>query len=74
MSNQTIVDVAISYEEFERVYRGEVDSVHCVDLHGKSIRFPANILQSFLTPQGVRGRFAINFDRNHKFSGITRLG
>ncbi|ARN76168.1 DUF2835 domain-containing protein [Oceanicoccus sagamiensis] len=68
-----IVDISISADEFIKHYQfsGAVVSTHSRD--GRSVRFPANILQRFITHTGVKGSFRIQFDHGGKFSGVERL-
>ena len=68
-----IVDISISANEFIKQYQfsSAVVSTHSRD--GRSVRFPANILQRFITHAGVKGSFRIQFDNNGKFSGIEKL-
>ena len=72
-SHDVIIDISISHDEYLLWYQGTVKNVytHCID--GRSVRFPAKILQPFVTHNGVRGRFMISFDEHKKFKGITRL-
>lgn len=68
-----IVDLSISPEEYLKMYQGVASSVHAHARDGRSIRFPANILQQFVTRDGIRGSFQIIFDDNMKFQAIRRL-
>ncbi|BCE01698.1 DUF2835 domain-containing protein [Marinicellulosiphila megalodicopiae] len=73
MNNQLTFNINIPYEDFEAVYRGAAKSVLANSEQGKSVRFPADILRPFLTRDGIVGRFCVQFDANHKFSGIKRM-
>ncbi|MGH1486139.1 MAG: DUF2835 family protein [Cellvibrionaceae bacterium] len=53
--------------------KGKAYSVYTRTTEGKSIRFPANILQPFVTHQGVQGVFSIQFDRDNRFIAIHSL-
>ncbi len=68
-----IVDISISADEFVKQYQyaGAVVSAYSRD--GRSVLFPANILQPFITHSGVKGSFRIQFDNSGKFSGIEAL-
>ena len=68
------LDLHISYDDFEQVYRGQVNQVFAYALDGRSIKFPANVLRPFLIHQGVHGRFCLVFDQMHKFIGIEKIG
>ncbi|MDY6799535.1 MAG: DUF2835 domain-containing protein [Pseudomonadota bacterium] len=70
---QIIVDIAISPDEWIKLYRGEATDVHTKSRDGRSVRFPARILSRFYLEDGVRGSFLIRFDDAGKFSSIERL-
>ncbi len=69
-----IVNIAISAEEFQRLYEGNVKTVYAHSIDGRSIRFPAGILRPFVLHTGVRGTFEIEFDDENRFKAIKRLG
>lgn len=68
-----IVNLAISAEEFQRLYEGSAKSVFAHSIDGRSIRFPANILRPFVLHSGIRGTFQIDFDEENRFKSIRRL-
>jgi hypothetical protein len=70
---QVVVSLTIAADEFIRLYQGSARSVYTTSIEGKKIRFPANILQPFVTRQGIKGLFAIEFGDQNKFIGIKRL-
>ena len=39
---------------------------------GRRVHFPANILQRFVSSNGVHGRFCIRFDEKGKYQAIER--
>lgn len=69
-----IVNIAISADEFQRLYEGNVKTVFAHSIDGRSIRFPAGILRPFVLHTGVRGTFEIEFDEENRFKAIKRLG
>lgn len=72
-SQQIVVDLHISAEEWLRLYRGEALNVAARSRDGRSVRFPARILQSFVAHEGIRGSFLIEFDERGKFQHISKL-
>ena len=68
-----IVQLNIDKDKYLSWYQGAVKVVSAVTTEGKSVHFPANILQPFVTHNGVAGSFAIYFDDNNKFKEIKRL-
>ena len=67
------VDIAISQDEYLLWYQGAANQVFARALDGRTVNFPASILQKFVTREGVRGRFAIEFDASNKFKSISRV-
>ncbi|KZY61089.1 hypothetical protein A3742_02830 [Oleiphilus sp. HI0071] len=70
---ELIIDLSIHREEWLRLYRGEAQIVRTKSRDGRSVQFPANILSSFTSHDGVKGSFIIQFDNNGKFHSIQRL-
>jgi len=71
--NELIVDLHISADEYQRLYRGEVASVLARARDGRRVRFPATALRPFVTWQGVKGSFRIVYGSNGKLAGISRV-
>ena len=65
--------IRIPYDEFLRVYDGSAKYVVTRSYDGRRIRFPANILRTFLTHSGINGEFVITYDANNKFQKIEKL-
>ncbi|MFT6388789.1 MAG: hypothetical protein ACJAUP_002172 [Cellvibrionaceae bacterium] len=72
MSN-VIVSLTIAADEYIKLYQGSVRSVYTQTAEGRSIRFPANILQPFVTHEGIKGHFSIEFDQENRFKKICRV-
>ncbi len=68
------VQLAISSERFQAYYEGMVEYVVATAIDGRTVKFPARVLRTFLTYQGVHGTFEITFDANMKFQRIRRVG
>lgn len=68
-----VINLAISAEEYQRIYQGAVKDVLAVSVDGRRIRFPAMILRPYVTHTGIQGRFQIIFDAQNRFAGIERL-
>ncbi len=50
-------DLEISPEEYLEYYRGVLKQVMVRCSSGETVQFPASLLQPFLLPNGIRGRF-----------------
>ena len=68
-----VVDLSISADEYIKLYQGVARDVFVYSRDGRKVRFPAGILQPFVTRKGIKGSFCISFDSDQKFSGIKRL-
>lgn len=68
-----IVDLHIPADEYLKMYQGVASSVRAMARDGRSIRFPARILQPYITREGITGSFLIYFDEEMKFRAIDRL-
>jgi hypothetical protein len=71
--SEIIVSLNIAAEEYLKLYQGVARSVFTKTREGRSIRFPANILQPFVGHEGVVGSFKIEFDNENRFKNITRI-
>ena len=71
--HQIIVDIAISPDEWIKLYQGVATDVHTTARDGRSVRFPAGILSRFYLRDGIRGSFRIVFNDQGKFESIERL-
>ncbi len=71
--SEVVISLSITADEYIKLYKGAARSVFTRTAEGRSIRFPANILQPFVTREGVRGSFVIEFDEQNKFKRIKQL-
>lgn len=68
-----VVELRITAEELLRYYRGSAKTVSATDTTGRKVRFPVNIVQPFVTRDGIDGVFEIHFDELGKFTRINKL-
>lgn len=71
--NAVIVNIYISPDEYQRWYQGSAKNVHATTVDGRSVQFPAPILRPFVTREGIRGRFRIQFDGKNRFQAIEKI-
>ena len=64
--------LSINAEEYLRLYEGSAKTVYAQSLEGASVRFPANILQPYVTHKGIHGRFVIYFDSENRFKRVEK--
>jgi len=67
------IQLNISAADFHHYYAQNVNSVITTSHTGETIRFPANVLQPFVSHSGVYGKFKITIDSNAKFKSIERV-
>lgn len=72
-ANVVHIRLVIGPDEYLRVYKGSAKNVFARDVRGRSISFPAKILQPFVTRNGIAGMFAIAFSDTGKFLSIEKL-
>lgn len=68
-----VVTLAISSQEFSKLYRGQASEVICTAKDGRTVQFPANKLRQFLTHDGIHGDFEIYFSNQNRFLKIDKL-
>jgi len=75
-AGETVIRVAlaISADEYLKMYRGTARQVIATASDGRVVRFPANRLQPFVTRSGIYGQFDLYVDAQHKLLRIERRG
>lgn len=64
----------ISPEQYLSYYQGAVRNVIATSSDGRRVQFPADRLRPFVTHDGVRGEFVLEFDADNRFVALRRLG
>lgn len=67
------IRLGISADEYLKHYQGSAKSVFCTSLDGRSVRFPAGILQKFVMRDGVYGTFRLHFDEQNRYQRIEKI-
>jgi len=65
--------ISIPSDDYLLYYQGVAKNVITRSEDGRSIQFPAKILQKFLTHDGIHGYFVLVYDDNGKFSSIRKI-
>jgi Protein of unknown function (DUF2835) len=68
-----IVDITITADEYLKRYQQPNAVVLCHSRDGRSVRFPAGLLQPYVSHSGIRGSFSIAFDNAGKFKTIKKV-
>lgn len=63
----------VSAENYQRYYQGSAKFVKVTATDGRTLKFPANALQKFVSHDGITGLFEIIFDDNNKLVSLNRL-
>ena len=63
----------LSTEKYLQFYQGAAKNVIVKTDDGRTLKFPADRLQQFVTHDGISGRFEIKFDNNHKIVSLIRI-
>ncbi len=66
------VMLSISPEEYLRWYQGTASDVLATSQDGRTVQFPARILQKFVTGDGIQGTFVLRYDEAGRFVAIER--
>ncbi len=67
------VALDIDRDDYLLWYQGTAKNVVTQSLDGRTVRFPAEILRPYVSYEGVKGTFAIDFNDNNKFQAIYRV-
>jgi hypothetical protein len=65
--------IHIPADEYLKYYKGTARAVHAQTIDGRSVQFPANVLQPFVTRDGITGQFVMYFDQDNKFLRIEKV-
>ena len=68
------IDLNIRAEVFLSWYEGTAREVFAVSHEGLTVQFPANVLQRYISADGIQGTFLLTFDEKNKFVSIEKLG
>lgn len=66
--------IKIDANTFVGYYQGKIKTVVATADNGKKVSMPANILQPFVTKQGINGHFQVDFDEHGKVTNISNIG
>jgi hypothetical protein len=65
--------LSLPAEDCQLYYSGRIREVVTTSLDGRTVRFPARVLQRFITRMGVHGTFMLRYDSQGRFHSIERL-
>jgi len=65
--------MAMSPDDFKKFYAGGFKQIQVRATDGRLIRFPADAVRKFVTRDGIRGFFEMEFDDRNKLVEIRRL-
>lgn len=73
MAFESTFTLRLSRDQLLRYYGGQGNAVQVRDDSGRLVRFPAASLRPFVDNNGIRGRFRIRFDQDHRLIGLERI-
>ena len=71
--NKLIITLNLSKEQVLTYYKGQAKNVRSHALDGRVVQFPAQYLREVTTPEGVQGRFELQFDNSGKLHSIRKV-
>lgn len=71
--NYYFFSLNISYQTFVAHYSGVASNVMVTTEQGLRLQLPATRLRPFLSQMGVKGRFRLATDQNHRFIKLEML-
>ena len=71
--NEIYFILNISVSEYMAYYQGMANVVYVTSLDGRSLEFPARVLRSHITQEGIRGVFVMEYDDKNKFKGVRKV-
>jgi hypothetical protein len=71
--NRYEFEVHIKSGQFLQFYRGQAQHVVVQATTGQNVQLPASIFRSFVTPEGVHGRFVLTSNDQHKAPVLERV-
>jgi hypothetical protein len=72
--NRYQFQLRITADQYLEYYRGTAKHVIVRCTTGKTVQFPASLLQKFVTTEGIHGDFVLQCDDQHKCLGLRRAG
>ncbi len=73
VANEVVLDLGISANEYLRFYKGGISTVQARARDGRTVRFPASMLRSFVDADGVHGSFLLRYDQHNRLISLERL-
>lgn len=70
---RVVLPIRLSADEYLKYYRGSARNVYARDLQGRMVQFPANLLQRFVTANGIDGLFEITITAAGKLVDIQQV-
>lgn len=67
------IDLNFTADQLVAFYRAGLRSVRARAVTGQTVEFPAVALRRHVKPDGIHGRFRMEFDANHKFVSLDTV-
>jgi len=66
------INLHINKSELTKYYTG-IKIVSAKSTDGRRVQFPVNILQKYITHDGIHGVFVLEYDEKFKFNSIEKI-
>ena len=66
------INLHISKNELEKYYTG-VNTISAKSIDGRRVQFPVNILQQYISHEGIHGVFLLEYNEQFKFTNIEKI-
>ena len=66
------INLHIKKSELVKYYTG-INTVAAKSTDGRRVQFPVNILQKYITHDGIHGLFLLEYDEEFKFKNIQKM-
>ena len=73
LSQKVYITLHLSPREVLKYYSGSAKYVQTNSSDGQIVRFPANIIQQYVTNEGIHGEFVLEYDKKNKFCNIKKV-
>ena len=66
-------NLALSAEKVASIYQGQARYILAESDDGLKLQLPAANFRSFVTDDGIHGRFAVNIDADNKIQALRKI-
>ncbi|WP_028239298.1 DUF2835 domain-containing protein [Stutzerimonas azotifigens] len=68
-----VLDIVLPAHRLTAVYQGRANRILVTSREGRSVSLPVHHLRPYVTREGIRGSFRLDFSEDGHLLGLTRL-